>query len=440
MNPPAKSLSGALYAAVGPAMGPGLRDARYGASTNGRTEAAVTRRVFRGGSVFDGTGTAPAPADVAVEDGRIVDVGTGLDGDEAVDLGGATLLPGLFDCHVHVAVSHIDGTLLSRTPTSIRVLETARNMETTLRAGITSVRDAGGADMGIREAQRSGLIKGPRIQVSISMLSQTGGHGDDWLPSGDRMTLFGGLPGLVDTVVDGPDEMRRTVRALIRNGADVIKVATSGGVLSPSDDPRHAHFRPAELAVLVEEATAASRFVMAHAQGADGIKNAVRAGIRSIEHGIYLDDEAIDLMLQHGTWLVATLVAPLGVLEAADAGVSFPPAVIEKAKLVVEAHAASFRRAVDAGVRIAMGTDTGITPHGRNLRELGLMARHGMAPLAVLEATTRSAAQLLGVDDRLGTVEPGKLADFTIVRGDVTDLDGLPGRVERVYQGGERVA
>jgi imidazolonepropionase-like amidohydrolase len=254
------------------------------------------------------------------------------------------------------------------------------------------------------------------------------------------MTLFGGLPGLVDTVVDGPDEMRRTVRALIRNGADVIKVATSGGVLSPSDDPRHAHFRPAELAVLVEEATAAGRFVMAHAQGADGIKNAVRAGIRSIEHGIYLDDEAIDLMLQHGTWLVATLVAPLGVLEAADAGVSLPPAGIEKAKLVVEAHAASFRRAVDAGVRIAMGTDTGITPHGRNLRELGLMTRHGMAPLAVLEATTRSAAQLLGVDDRLGTVEPGKLADFTIVRGDVTDLDGLPGRVERVYQGGERVA
>ncbi len=280
----------------------------------------MARLVFRGGNVFDGTGSAAAAADVAVEDGRIVEVGTGLDGDDAVELDGATLLPGLFDCHVHVAVSHIDGSRLSRTPTSVRVLEAARNMEATLRAGITSVRDAGGADMGLREAQRSGLVKGPRMQVSLSMLSQTGGHGDDWLPSGDRMTLFGDLPGLPDTIVDGPDEMRKVVRELIRNGADVIKVATSGGVLSPSDDPRHAHFRPAELDVLVEEATAAGRFVMAHAQGADGIKNAVRAGIRSIEHGIYLDDEAIELMLGHGTWLVATLVAPLGVLEAVDAG------------------------------------------------------------------------------------------------------------------------
>ena len=231
------------------------------------------------------------------------------------------------------------------------------------------------------------------------------------------MTLFGALPGLPDTIVDGPDEMRKVVRELIRNGADVIKVATSGGVLSPSDDPRHAHFRPAELEVLVEEATAAGRFVMAHAQGAEGIKNAIRAGIRSIEHGIYLDDEAIDLMLERKTWLVATLVAPLGVLEAADAGVAFPPAVIEKAKSVVEIHAASFRKAVEAGVRIAMGTDTGVTPHGRNLRELGLMAKHGMAPLAVLEATTRSAAQLLGVDEELGTIEPGKLADLVVIAG-----------------------
>lgn len=399
----------------------------------------MARRVFRGGLVFDGTGTAPAPADVTVEDGRIVDVGAGLDGDEAVDLDGATLLPGLFDCHVHVAISHIDAPRLAHTPTSIRTFETARNMEATLRAGITSVRDAGGADAGIREAQRSGLITGPRIQVSLTMLSQTGGHGDEWLPSGDRLTLFGGLPGLVDAIVDGPDEMRRKVRELIRGGADVIKVATSGGVLSPSDDPRHAHFRPAELAVLVEEATAAGRFVMAHAQGADGIKNAVRAGIRSIEHGIYLDDEAIDLMLQRGTWLVATLVAPLGVLDAADAGVPLPAAVVDKARSVVETHASSFRRAVEAGVRIAMGTDTGVTPHGRNLRELALMAQHGMAPLAVLEATTRSAAQLLGVDAELGTVEPGKLADLVVVRGDVTDLAGLPDRIEAVYQAGSRV-
>ena len=400
----------------------------------------MTRRVFQGGNVFDGTGSSPVAADVAVEDGRIVDVGTNLDGDDAIDITGATLLPGLFDCHVHVAVSHIDLTRMARTPGSIRILEAAQNMEATVRAGITSVRDAGGADMGLRDAQRSGLVKGPRMQVSLSMLSQTGGHGDDWLPSGDRMTLMGALPGLPDTIVDGPDEMRRAVRALIRNGADVIKVATSGGVLSPSDDPRHAHFRPAELDVLVEEATAAGRFVMAHAQGAEGIKNALRAGIRSIEHGIYLDDEAIELMLERGAWLVATLVAPQGVLDAADAGVQLPPAVVDKARLVVETHRASFRRAVEAGVKIAMGTDSGVTPHGRNLRELPLMAAGGMTPLSVLEATTRSAARLLAVDGELGTIEPGKLADLVVVRGDATDLATLRERIEGVYQAGERVA
>jgi imidazolonepropionase-like amidohydrolase len=239
-------------------------------------------------------------------------------------------------------------------------------------------------------------------------------------------------------VVDGVDEVRRKVRELHRAGADVMKVATSGGVLSPRDDPRHAHFRPAELEALVEEATAAGMFVMAHAQGADGIKNAIRAGIRSIDHGIYLDDEAIELMLRHGTWFVPTLVAPGGVLEAVDAGISLPPAVVEKARMVVDIHRDAFRRAVAAGVRIAMGTDSGVTPHGENLRELELMAAGGMSPAAVLEATTRSAAQLLGVDDRLGTIEPGKLADLVVIGGDPYDFAGLAHRVEQVWKDGVR--
>jgi imidazolonepropionase-like amidohydrolase len=179
--------------------------------------------------------------------------------------------------------------------------------------------------------------------------------------------------------------------------------------------------------------------VMAHAQAADGIKNAVRAGIRSIEHGIYLDDEAIELMVRHGTWLVPTLVAPQGVLDAVDAGAQLPPAVVEKARMVLDVHRAAFRKAVDAGVRIAMGTDSGVTPHGRNLRELELMAAGGMAPSAVLEATTRSAARLLGVDDRLGTVEPGKLADLVVVGGDPYDFREMSGRVEQVWLGGARV-
>jgi imidazolonepropionase-like amidohydrolase len=251
--------------------------------------------------------------------------------------------------------------------------------------------------------------------------------------------LFVPHPGRPSGIVDGVDEVRRKVRELHRDGADVIKVATSGGVLSPRDDPRRAHFRPAELEALVEEATAAGMFVMAHAQGADGIKNAVRAGIRSIDHGIYLDDEAIELMLQRGTWFVPTLVAPQGVLDAVDAGVSLPPAVVDKARMVIDIHRSAFRRAVEAGVRIAMGTDSGVTPHGRNLRELQLMADGGMAPSAVLEATTRSAAELLGVDDELGTIAEGKLADLAVVAGDPYDFTDLGDRVEQVWQGGRRV-
>ena len=287
----------------------------------------MTRTVFRGGSVFDGTGADPAPADVVVEDGRIVDVGLGLDGDDAVDLDGRTLLPGLFDCHVHVSTSHVDAWRLANTPFSYRFYEAEKNLGLTLRAGITSVRDASGADLGMQQALLDGLIVGPRMQISIAMVSQTGGHADDWLASGVNVPLTAPYPGLPSGIVDGPDEMRRKVRELHRNGANVIKVATSGGVLSARDNPAHAHFSPEELDVLVAEATAAGMFVMAHAQGADGIKNAVRAGIRSIEHGIFLDAEAIDLMLARGTWLVPTLVAPQGVIDAAASGVTFPPGV-----------------------------------------------------------------------------------------------------------------
>jgi imidazolonepropionase-like amidohydrolase len=400
----------------------------------------MTRTILTGGLVFDGSGAAPAPADVVLEDGRIVAVGSGLDGDAAVDARGATILPGLFDCHVHVMVSGLDLLHIAETPFSYAYFLAMGNLAATIRAGITSVRDAGGADLGLQRAVDDGLIPGPRMQISLSMISQTGGHGDPWMPSGQQVDLFSPTPSIPGTIVDGPDEVRRTVRALIRGGADVIKVATSGGVLSPTDDPRHRQFSDAELEVLVAEATAAGRFVMAHAQGTDGIKAAVRSGIRSIEHGIFLDDEAIDLMLARGTYLVPTLVAPLGVIEAADAGVPVPEASIRKAREVVDIHRAAFRRAVSAGVRVAMGTDTGVTPHGRNLRELALMAEGGMTPAEVLVATTRTAAELLGVIDERGTIEPGKLADLTIVEGDALDLVTLPGRIREVWKGGLRVA
>ncbi len=399
----------------------------------------MTRIVLHGGRLFDGTGSEPSEADVAISEGRIVDVGSDLDGDELVDVAGRTILPGLFDCHTHVCLSHVDAWKVVQEPFSLQFYDAAENLRKTLEVGITTIRDAGGADLGIRTAVERGLIPGPRMQISIVMLSQTGGHGDDWFPSGVDVPLMANHPGRPSGIVDGADAVRRKVRELHRMGADVIKVATSGGVLSPRDDPRHAHFRPAELEALVEEATAAGMYVMAHAQGADGIKNAVRAGIRSIDHGIYLDDEAIELMLRHGTWFVPTLVAPQGVLDAVDAGVPLPPAVVDKARMVLDIHRAAFRKAVEAGVRIAMGTDSGVTPHGRNLRELALMQAGGMTPAAVLEATTRSAAQLLGVDATLGTVEPGKIADLVVLAGDPFDFAGMAERVEGVWKDGVRV-
>ena len=400
----------------------------------------MTRTLYAGARVVDGTGADPADADIVVEDGRIVELGRGLDGDERVDLTGKSVLPGLFDCHTHVVVSSIDTMRLLQTPFSYRFFQAAKNLEATVRIGITTVRDAGGADLGVKEAVEDGLVLGPRMHISLSMISQSGGHGDGWVPSGGTIeALLPTHPGVPETLVDGPDQMRRTVRELIRMGADVIKVATSGGVLSPRDKPTHAHLRPAELEVLVEEATAAGIFVMAHAQATPGIKNAIRAGIRSIDHGIYLDDEAIDLMLEHGTWLVPTLMAPRGVIDAAEAGASIAEASVQKAREVVETHRASFAKAVEAGVKVAMGTDSGVTPHGQNLRELALMVEGGMTPMDAVVATTASAAALMGLQDELGTLETGKRADLVVVDGDPLEVATLADRITQVYKDGVRV-
>jgi imidazolonepropionase-like amidohydrolase len=397
------------------------------------------RILFAGGQVFDGTGSAPAAADVVIEGGRIVEVGSGLDGDERVDASGQTLLPGMFDCHTHVMVSHVDMWKMVQAPFSLMFYEAMHNLRRTLEIGITTIRDAGGADLGVKTAVEKGLIDGPRMQISIKMISQTGGHGDEWLPSGAEVPFFPVYPGSPSAIVDGPIEVRKKVRELIRDGADVIKVATSGGVLSPRDDPRHPHLRPDELEALVAEAAAHGRWVMAHAQGAEGIKNAVRAGIRSIDHGIFLDDEAIALMLEHGTYLVPTLVASGGVIAAAEAGQQIPEASLQKARDVVEVHRESFRNAVSAGVKVAMGTDSGVTPHGENLHELELMAEGGMAPADVLAATTRTAAELMGLEKELGTIEPGKRADVVMIDGDPFDFAKLGDHVTAVYKDGRRV-
>jgi imidazolonepropionase-like amidohydrolase len=397
----------------------------------------VTRTVLRGGRIFDGSGSQIADGDLAIEDGRIVDVGVGLDGDEQVDVSGCTLLPGLFDCHVHVIMSGISWMKYLQQPFSFQFYEAARNLAATLDCGITTVRDAGGADLGIQRAVEDGLIDGPRMRIAITILSQTAGHGDSWLPSG--VVLDVPYPGMPSGIVDGPEEMRKRVREIVRAGANVIKVCTSGGVLSPGDSPRHAHFRSDELAALAAEASAAGLPVMAHAQATDGIKAAIRAGVRSIEHGIYLDDEAIAMMLAAGTWLVPTLSAPASVIEAAKNGIQLPDGVLAKAETVVEAHNTSFAAAVAAGVKVAMGTDSGVGPHGSNLGELALMAAGGMAPENVLVATTRSAAELLGLEQECGTLTPGKRADVVVVAGDPFDFANLKANIRAVYADGRLV-
>jgi imidazolonepropionase-like amidohydrolase len=400
----------------------------------------ISRTVLTGADVFDGVSDSVSRADVAIQGERIVSIGSDLDGDDVVDVSGMTLIPGLFDCHVHVSVSSVDVVQMLNQPFSLQFFLAMVNLRRTLDCGITMVRDAGGADLGIKEAVARGMIEGPDLQISITALGQTGGHTDNWYPCG--VTVPAELlehPGRPDGIVDGVDGMRRKVREVARAGADVIKVCTTGGVLSPRDNPHHAHFSPAELEVLVEEAARFGLWVMAHSQGAAGVKASVRAGIRSIEHGVYLDEESVSLMRQKGTWLVPTLSAPLAVIAAADAGAQLPPPALEKAKEAVTRHRESFEMALQADVRIAMGTDSGVGPHGSNLQELTLMNEYGMPAPAVLKAATSSAAELLGVEDSRGSVAEGKLADLVVVRGSPFDLPGLGQSISRVYKRGRLV-
>ena len=401
----------------------------------------MSRLILRNGHVFDGISETAFLADVLLDGDRILEVGPGLDGDVEIDCEGRLVTPGLFDCHVHFMV---DGDFSAKThlesPFSLAFFQAAERMARTLAVGITTVREAGGSDAGVREARDRGLITGPRMLLSLTMLSQTGGHGDSWEICGAHMPgMMDAHPGRPHNIVDGPEEMRRKVRELIRAGADVIKVATTGGVLSSRSDPRHAQFRPDELDVLVAEATAAGRFVMAHAQGTQGVKNAIAAGIRSIEHGIFLDDEAIEMMLAAGTYLVPTLIAPMGVLEAVERGVDLPDNVVSKARDVSQIHRDSVSRAIAAGVRIAMGTDSGVTRHGDNLRELAEMASLGMSDAQVLRSSTVIAADLLGVTDDFGTLQPGKVADLVIWEGGSLDVRDMRSRISTVIQDGSVV-
>jgi imidazolonepropionase-like amidohydrolase len=251
------------------------------------------------------------------------------------------------------------------------------------------------------------------------------------MPNGANPRVLG--PEHPQTVADGPEGVRKVARELLRAGADVIKVYTSGGVVSPSDEPGATGLTPEEIAAIVYEARAAGKTVMSHAQATQGIKNAVLGGIESIEHGIFLDEETVDRMKRRGTFLVPTLVAPLWLLRRAEQDpASVPPYAVRKAREVKEAHVQSFRLAVEQGVRIAMGTDTGVGPHGTNAEELALMVEGGMTPMQAIVATTKTAAECARLDHLTGTLEPGKRADLLALDGDPLADVAILQRPERI--------
>ncbi|MBG6191337.1 imidazolonepropionase-like amidohydrolase [Arthrobacter sp. CAN_A212] len=402
--------------------------------------------VLKNGHVFDGERFLPGATDVVFRDGAIVAVGrdAGLAAEYAeatvVDCAGRTVLPGIIDLHVHVMTS-TPGSIQSMVePYSLQFYESVKNLEATLRAGVTTARDAGGADLGAKTAVESGLIKGPRLRLAVSIMSQTGGHGDMWHPSGLESPDFGPHPGRPSGIADGVEEVRKVTRTLLRAGADQIKICSTGGVLSPTTDPRHSQFTPAEIAVIVEEAGMQGKYVMAHAQGTAGIINALRAGVRTIEHGIYLTDEAIQLFLDSEAYLVPTLSAPLAVIRKGESGSSgLSQQVIDKAQRVAENHRQSVARAIAAGVKIGMGTDAGVGEHGDNLEELSLMADAGMNLEQVLAASTSVPGELITPVGAVGRLAEKHLADVVVLNGlleSTEQLAGLRGMIGQVYQGG----
>ncbi|SDK04605.1 Imidazolonepropionase [Jeotgalicoccus aerolatus] len=378
-------------------------------------------------NLIDGTGAeVKENVSVIIENGKFTGIGNDVESAnaEVIDGGGKYMLPGMIDTHVHLSTEFKPLAERVATPFSYQFYEAAQSAERTINAGITTVRDALGSSLGFKQAINNGLVTGPRMQVSVNALSITGGHGDGYNYSGIDLSLVKPYEGMPDGIADGVDEVRKKTRELLRAGADVIKVMATGGVSSPTDHPKFTQYSLEELKVIVEEAQFRNGVkVMAHAQGLEGIKNCVEAGIHSIEHGIYLDDEVIEKMIEKGTYLVPTLLAPVSVIEFADElGIS--EAGLKKSKEVMEDHKASFKKAYDAGVKIAMGTDAGVFKHGTNLRELELMVESGATPMDAIVMSTKNAAECMEIEN-LGLVKEGYIADFILTESNPLENIGI---------------
>ena len=381
--------------------------------------SAQTTYVLKAARMFNGKSDAVVqPGLIVISGNKIQSVGGSIPpGATVIDLGDATLLPGFIDSHTHLSQEFSSDYNAARLaalqrPVAETAIRATVNARKTLMAGFTTVRDVGSADfvdVGLRNSINAGIVPGPRMLVSVHALGGTGGHCD----RGDDIR-FGLLKetGPEDGVINSPDEARFAVRWNIKYGADIIKTCATGGVLSPTDAVDLPQLSQAELDALVSAAHELGRKTAAHAHGSEGAKRAIRAGINSIEHGTFLDDEALRMMRERGTYLVPTLSVRTGIAES-----KFPPIVQAKADAALKAQDDLVRRALKIGVKIALGTDAAVYPHGNNALEFMLMANDGMTPAESLRAGTSVASELLGMSALVGSLEAGKFADIVAVPG-----------------------
>jgi imidazolonepropionase-like amidohydrolase len=391
----------------------------------GPAGAAGPRTLLHAGRLIDGkSATARQMVTVVIEGGRIQAVEPGYrtpQGEESViDLKDHTVMPGWIDLHVHLGTEPSPQAYLERFTLSSTdvVLRAAAHGRQTLLAGFTSVRnlgDDGHVTASLRDAIRKGWVEGPRILTAGKSIATTGGHAD---PSNGWAESIQFDPGPADGVINSPDDARKAVRQRYKEGADLIKITATGGVLSLAKSPDAPQFTDDELRALIEAAHDYGFKVAAHAHGTEGMKRAVRAGVDSIEHGTRADAETFRLMVKNGTFLVPTLSAGRYVGEKSKVEGFYPEVVRPKAAAIGAEVTGMFRRALAAGVKIGFGTDAGVFPHGENAKEFVYMVEGGMTPMQAIQAATREAARLLGQEQDLGTVEAGKLADLVATPGD----------------------
>ncbi len=406
------------------------------------TQAADQLIVLKAARLFDGKSNALLQnAVVIVQGDKIVDAGSNLpipSGAQVIDLGDATLAPGFMDAHTHLTADfsgnynerRLQQLDLNVSEQAIRATAFAR---ATVEAGFTTVRDMGSrfvashesVDVALRNSINKGVIVGPRMLVATKGIGATGGHFDP--TGGFRDFLFGREPDYTDGIANSPDEIRKTVRFEVKNGADVIKAAVSGGVLSLGDEVDTPQLTPAEMTALVDESHRLRKRVAVHCHGDQAAREAIEAGVDSIEHGSFMKPETLTMMKKKGTFLTPTLMASEWIMSKLD---NYPPALQAKAKAATAARSEMFRNAVKMGIKISFGTDAAVYPHGQNAKEFKLMVDLGMSAIDALKSATSNDAELLGIGQKVGTLEKGKLADVIAMPGDPTsDITAT----ERVY-------